>query len=91
MDIERKCLRCHYAVAEQNPTVEQRLQGQVPVLCLALPPSAQLVASAGGGMATVTFYPPVGADTISCGSFSQAHAAKPFPPIDDAGIPRMVS
>lgn len=68
MEITRRCLECYYSARELNPTPEQIITGQVPHLCLALPPSAQLLA-ANHGMVTVAFYPLVNAETVSCGNF----------------------
>lgn len=73
MNIERKCLDCFYAVKDPGATPDQIIQGAVPSMCLLNPPvTVPLVTQR--GMAMVTAYPQVNAQTISCARWADGNS-----------------
>lgn len=68
MEIAQRCLKCFYAAREPNPTPDQIIAGQVPVMCLGAPPSAQFV-NTPSGTVTVSLYPMVNGKSVSCAMF----------------------
>lgn len=71
-EIQRRCPQCHFALPDPAAPVEARLLGRVSSVCTRHPPSACVI-PAQGGIATVTVYPQVTKDTISCGEFADAN------------------
>jgi len=66
----KRCLDCRYSLRDPGATPDQIIAQQVQSLCIRMPPSVFGFLS-GHNMATVTAYPQVTAQTISCGEFAQ--------------------
>jgi hypothetical protein len=73
MNPEKKCPACEYAVPNPDAPMEQIMRGERQLLCLRNPPVATPMQH-GQRIAIVTVYPPVDANTVSCGEWTDRDA-----------------
>lgn len=76
MNIERKCMICTHSTPDPAASVEARLLGKTPRMCLRMPPSVTIINSP-QGLVGVNAYPMVNMDSISCGEFSMDNLGAP--------------
>lgn len=69
--IQRECLKCYYSMRDPAATPDQIIVGQVQHLCLRHPPTTHPLPTQ-GGLALMTVYPNVNAQTISCAEWIDA-------------------
>lgn len=61
----RRCMQCAYSLRDPGATPDQIIAGKVQHLCLEGPPTT-IALPMNGALMTMTTYPLVNKDTISC-------------------------
>lgn len=62
------CTQCSHSLRDPSPTPEQQIAGRVDHLCLRMPPCVMGVMTQ-QGLAAITAYPRVNAQTMTCGEY----------------------
>lgn len=67
MDMERKCLQCHYAAKAPTNPLAIAISSWY---CLRHPPSTQMIQTPQGA-GVVSIYPQINAESISCAEWAE--------------------
>lgn len=69
MDIERKCLTCHWCAEDTTPQAQIPIVGQRRFMCLFGPIAASAFPVQNGGVLSIASYPSINDQTVSCGRY----------------------